>query len=112
MRSAVSTMITGDGQVVREREDAGGVDVVGRPVPLDAAKHAGAGQAGFVGAMDDLGGQRGVAVMIGFADEDGEALLVPFELHLLPPSVAAVGRLGSPDAGHTAGNPATRLAAA
>ena len=70
-----------DRQVVGERQDAGGVDVVGRAVALDAAEHRGAGHARGVGALHDLGGEGRVAVAVGLADVDGEALLVTFELH-------------------------------
>jgi len=70
-----------DREVVRQREDAGGVHVVRRAEPLDAAQHRRTGEAGSVSALDDLGGERRAAVVVAFADEDGETALRAFKLH-------------------------------
>src|SRR5438105_13878013 len=68
-----------DGEVVGERQDAGRVDVVGGAVAFNAAEHGRAGESGGVRALDDLGREWCVSVAVGFADEDGESLLVSLE---------------------------------
>ena len=87
------------------------MDVVRGAVAPHAPKDTGSGQTGLVGAVDDLGRQRSVVVVVGLADEDGEALLVAFELHAVPPRCGKGTVRATQIPAHTATNPVTRLAA-
>ncbi len=57
------------------------MDVPGGAEALQAAQDGGAGEAGPVGAVDDLGVDGVVVVLVGFAHEDGEPLAGAFEFH-------------------------------
>src|SRR5437773_6934027 len=99
----------GDRQVVGQRQDPGGVDVVRGSVALDTPKDAGAREAGPVRPLDDLGGEWRMPMVIGLADEDGETLLMTLQPHRRPP---LLGSLATQMPAHTAPNPAPRLARA
>jgi hypothetical protein len=70
-----------DGEVLGKAEDAGGVDVAGGAVALQASDHRGTGQPRRVGAVHDLGEERLAMVLIGLTDEDREPLTRSFQPH-------------------------------